>query len=307
MPRPHFHPTPSLFPWMSLPSIPIFLIKMASRHAKKFGRKEKSRTHLHRLWSNFWPSYSNATTLSSTGNAAMGTKMAPAYANIFMGRLEGQLLKLMALRPFSWLRFIGDIDMKWSHGRKTLSTFLDDANNFHPSIKFTAGISTKQQFLDTKSSLVGNTISVDLYTKPTDTHQYLLPTSCHPKHCCKNVPYSLALRLRRVCSESDTFESRARELTEHLRKRGYQKQEISLAIERARQQKRENLLSYRPKSESSVLPFVLTYHPDLPKVRYIVNKRWPTIESSSTLSEIFTERPTMAYRRPKSVGSSRTC
>ena len=145
---------------------------------------------------------------------------------------------------------------------------------------------------------MGDTISVDLYTKPTDT---LLPTSCHQKHCCKNIPYSLAVRLRRICSDSDTFESRARELTDHLCKRGYQKQEISLAIERARQQKREDLLSYRLKSESNVLPFVLTYHPDLPKVREIINKHWPIIESSSTLSEIFLERPTMAYRRPKSL------
>ena len=172
----------------------------------------------------------------------MGTKMAPAYANIFMSRLEGQLLKSVALRPFSWLRFIDDIGMKWSHGRETLTAFLDKANNFHPSIKFTDEISTeKHVFLDTKSSLVGDTISVDLYTKPTDTHQYLLPTSCHPKHCCKNVPYSLALRLRRICSDSDTFESKARELTDYLCKRGNQKQEISLAIERARQQKREDL------------------------------------------------------------------
>ena len=65
-------------------------------------------------------------------------------------------------------------------------------------------------------------------------------------------------------------------MTDHFCKRGYQKQEISLAIERARQQKREDLLSYRPKAESSVLPFVLTYHP---KVRDIVNKDWPVIES----------------------------
>ena len=148
---------------------------------------------------------------------------------------------------------------------------------------------------------MGDTISVDLYTKPTDTHQYLLLTSCHSKHCCKNVPYILALCLRRICSDSDTFESRARELTDHLCKWGYQKQEISLAIERAWQQKREDLLSYRPKSESSILPFMLTYHPDLPKVRDIVNKHWPIIESSSTLSKIFTERQTMAYRRPKSL------
>ena len=76
---------------------------------------------------------------------------------------------------------------------------------------------------------------------------------------------------------------------------------MSFAIERARQQKREDLLSYRPKSESSVLLFVLAYYPDLPKVRDIVNKHWPIIEFSSTLSEIFTERPTMAYRRPKNL------
>ena len=100
------------------------------------------------------------------------------------------------------------------------------------------------------------------------------------------------LRLRRICSDSDTFDSRARELTDQLCKRGYQKQKSSLAIERAWQQKREDLLSYRPKSESNILPFVLTYHPDLQKVRDIVNKHWPIIESSSTLSEIFTERPT---------------
>ena len=145
----------------------------------------------------------------------MGTKMAPVYANIFMGRLEGQLLRSVARRPFLRLRFIEDIDMKWSHGRETLTTFLDEANNFHPSIKFTAEISAKQHvFMDTKSSLLCDTISVDLYTNPTDTHKYLLVAT--RKHCCKNVPYSLALHLRRICSDSDTFESRARELTDHL-------------------------------------------------------------------------------------------
>ena len=47
---------------------------------------------------------------------AMGTKMAPSYANIFIGRLERRLLQSVILKPFSWLRFIDDIDMKWTHG-----------------------------------------------------------------------------------------------------------------------------------------------------------------------------------------------
>ena len=137
---------------------------------------------------------------------AMGTKMAPAYANIFMGRLENQLVMSVTLKPFSWLRFIDDIDMKWTHGRDSLEDFLQRANNFHPTIKFTAEVSNEEHiFLDTKSCLVDGRIVVDLYTKPTDTHQYLLPSSCHPKHCSKNIPYSLALRLRRICTDTETF------------------------------------------------------------------------------------------------------
>ena len=35
----------------------------------------------------------------------------------------------------------------------------------------------------------------DLFVKTTDTHQFLDPTSCHPHHCRKGIPYSQALRL----------------------------------------------------------------------------------------------------------------
>ena len=192
--------------------------------------------------------------------------------------------------------------MKWSHGRETFTTFLDEANNFHPSIKFTAEISNEQhEFLDTKSRLVGDTISVYFYYKPTDTHQYLLHSSCHPKYCFENVSYTLALHLKCICSDSNIFESRARELTDHLCKRGYQKQVVSLPIERVRQHNRVDLLSYRPKSESSILPFVLTYQLDLPKMRDIDNKHRPNTETSSTFGEIITETPILAYRRPKSL------
>lgn len=40
---------------------------------------------------------------------AMGTKMAPSYANIFMGVLECEMLKTTDLQPSLWLRFIDDI------------------------------------------------------------------------------------------------------------------------------------------------------------------------------------------------------
>ena len=130
----------------------------------------------------------------------MGTKMAPSYANIFMGHLERQLLMSVPLKPHMRLRFIDDIDIQWRHGHKDLQDFLEKANTFHKSIKFTSEISNENHiFLDTVSRIEGNKLVTDLYSKPTDSHQYLLPTSCHPRHCCKNILYSLALRIRRIC------------------------------------------------------------------------------------------------------------
>ena len=54
----------------------------------------------------------------------MGIKMAPVYANIFMGRLEGHLLRSVSLKLFSWFRFVDDVDMKWTHGLENLEIFL---------------------------------------------------------------------------------------------------------------------------------------------------------------------------------------
>ena len=58
-----------------------------------------------------------------------------------------------------------------------------NSKNFPSTIRFTAEVSNdKHFFLDTTSHLVDDKVVVDLYTKPTDSHQYLLPTSCHPPH-----------------------------------------------------------------------------------------------------------------------------
>ena len=43
---------------------------------------------------------------------AMGTKMAPSYANIFMGELQERLLISSLKQHLSWFRFIDDVDIK---------------------------------------------------------------------------------------------------------------------------------------------------------------------------------------------------
>ncbi len=146
-----------------------------------------------------------------TQGTAMGTRMAPSYANIFMGELEHCLLQSVSCRPTTWWRYIDDIFAFWNDGEERLQEFLEEINSFHLSIKFTAEWSREKiSFMDTTVILDGNNIHTDLYTKPTDTHQYLSPRSCHPRHCTSSIPYSQSFRLRRICSRDETFRQEVR-------------------------------------------------------------------------------------------------
>ena len=97
--------------------------------------------------------------------------------------------------------------MIWTKGLDNLKIFIDYLNNIHSSIKFTSShSSTYIPFLDLSVSLTNDvSISTDLYTKPTDKHQHLLYSSCHPLHTKKTIPFSLALRLQRIWSTDATF------------------------------------------------------------------------------------------------------
>ena len=133
---------------------------------------------------------------------AMGTKMAPSYANTLMGKFAKQLLESSIERPLSWYRLIDEVDMKWTQSDEELQNLLSRANNLHPSMKFTHEISnTTMSFRDTSSSSSEGELSTDLYSKPTDTNHYLLPSSCHPFHVTKSIPYSQALRIHRQIFE----------------------------------------------------------------------------------------------------------
>ena len=98
--------------------------------------------------------------------------------------------------------------MIWTHGEEHLKTFIGYLNSIHPSIKFTHEYSNSLHqtlpFLDIQVHLIYSHIQTDLHTKPTDKHQYLLKTSCNPNHTKKAIPFSLFLRIRRICS-TDTF------------------------------------------------------------------------------------------------------
>ena len=98
---------------------------------------------------------------------AVATKMAPAYAIIFMDSLEEEILSNSLLKPLVWWRYTDDIFIIWKRGEEELQKFLETVNCYHPTIKFTAEYSrAKINFLDISVMKKGNQLVTDLYVKP---------------------------------------------------------------------------------------------------------------------------------------------
>ena len=163
-----------------------------------------------------------------------------------MAALEEKLLAESPLKPWLWWRFIDDIFLVWLHGEEKLLEFIDYLNGSHHSINFTAEWSNDRiNFLDVQVIREGKGLVTDLYSKPTDTYQLLHRTSCHPNHTKNGIPYSQALRMRRICSEDEFFENRVADLKTWLLDRGYsdRDRDIDDQVDRVKGLDRASLLS----------------------------------------------------------------
>ena len=124
-------------------------------------------------------------------------------------------------------------------------------------------------------------IETDLFTKPTDKHQHLLSSSCHPQLTNKAIPFSLALRLRLICSTDVKFKLRINELNTYLLARGYNNIFLEEQFVRAANISRTNALQTNPKDSNDVVPFVVTYNPALPLISNILRKHFYILHSSN--------------------------
>ena len=146
------------------------------------------------------------------GGTAMGTRVAPTYANLFLADFEENHVYTYSKQPLVWLRFIDDtifftIFFIWPHGQEELNLFKDHLNNVHTTIKFTVETSSSSvNFLDTVVTINNDrTIKTSLYVKPTDSAGYLHYRSAHPKHCIRGIPYGQFLRIQRICTDFTDF------------------------------------------------------------------------------------------------------
>ena len=242
------------------------------------------------------------------GGTAMGTKVAPSYANLYMRVLEEKLLEAYHLKPTTWYRYIDDIFFIWNHGEESLKDWITYLNNAHPTIKFTAEYSTKSiHFLDTTVKIDSNqNLYTDLYCKPTDSHNYLRYNSAHPPRNISSLPYSQFLRLKRICTKDEHYKKHSKTMKKHFIEKGYPKTILNKAIDKCTEFQQADLLTAKKKqdlndNDAKPLFLVNTFRPCKNSLTMAVKTNWPILGRSKTTKDLYRSRLMTSYKRPKNL------
>ena len=107
----------------------------------------------------------------------------------------------------------------------------------------------------------------------------------------------MALRLRRICSTDEFFNTRPDALASHLIKRGYKYRFIKDEIDKVRQIPRSRALKTSTKKESNRIPFVVTFNPALPNIPQVISSNLNILRSSQCFQAAFPSPPLISYRR----------
>ncbi|CAJ0966626.1 unnamed protein product, partial [Ranitomeya imitator] len=239
--------------------------------------------------------------IQKTGTA-MGSNMAPPYANIFMAAFEETYVYTHSLfQKYSiyWKRYIDDVFMIWKGDEDLLLQFVSDMNSCVPNLSFSMQKSTISiNFLDTMITLEADgNLDVDLYCKPTDKNCLLHYSSCHPRHVKQSLPISQYHRLSRIVSNEGKQAIRHQEMSVKFLQRGYPLKTLQKA--------RTNITNNKENLGRRRIPFVSTFHPYLYKIKNCVLRHWDLLGKAYPNIPEFKDTPIINLLVRADIGSDK--
>jgi hypothetical protein len=172
----------------------------------------------------------------------MGSKCGPSIANIYVYILEKKFLYIH--KPIYYKRFIDDIFL-------VLSKYFDIKILTETFGELKLNVSNEQSvtFLDLIITICNVTSSLlfSMYIKPTNTFCYLPTTSNHPQFIFDNIPKSIFMRPKRICSRYSDFLYFSRLIFKQLLNRGYNYFNLRKILNMISEIDRDSLISYKEK------------------------------------------------------------
>ena len=240
--------------------------------------------------------YFNGEHFKQIKGTAMGTKFAPVYATLVLGYLEQKLYQQITTEfgtsygtyfRNNWKRFLDDIFIIWIRSFEDLNTVSRMLNNLHPDLNFVPNYDENQlPFLDVLVKKVNCKIETDIFYKPTDSKQYLIFNSCHPKHTKENIPFGLARRLCTIVSDEQILTKRIDELKTYLKAQNYPLSLIETGTKAALRLNKKSLRKVKDKPKGNRIPFVNTHNPRNLDFFGKIRENLPILEDDKKMSEI---------------------
>lgn len=212
---------------------------------------------------------------------AMGSRCGPSIANMFIYCYERNWLRIY--KPLFYVRFIDDIFI-----------ILDEFDKIHflknafGNLKLNISFGEYVNFLDLKISVdkLTRTLIFSLYVKPTNTFCYLSIFSNHPEFIFKNLPKSLFIRLRRICTHIYDFVFYSLKLTDQLLDRGYNLTKINKAFNMVFKLERDKLIEYKTKNiqDKRIVNFKIDFDKNIKNFNKVFQK---AINKTAKKFEVF--------------------
>lgn len=183
--------------------------------------------------------------------APMGNRLSPFISEIFMAKLESDLIS-KGLLPRFWARYVDDVFAIVK--TKDLDSTLTTLNGLHIDISFTYEVEKEGRlpFLDILLLRKQRTLEIEIYRKPTNTNRIIPRTSQH------SYPHKMAAfnhmihRMLTLPISPDGQKKETEHILEIARLNGYPKQMIlNLINKRKRTLHRETLTSLTADQEPS--------------------------------------------------------
>ena len=144
-------------------------------------------------------------------------------------------------------------------------------------------------------------LETKLYRKESDRQAYFHGKSEHPESLKRSMPFSQALRLRRICSTNNESQDSFDKLRNKLIERGYKQQEINEGIERTKTLDRKKLLEEKAKKQNNRKSLVLTYNCTLPNVKTAISNNWNLLHINQEFKDVFQEPAILTFRRNRNL------
>ena len=251
--------------------------------------------------------FNNKHYLRSDGTA-QGPHMSCSYSDIAIQYFDIKALEFNPL-VICWKRFRDDIFVVWPHTLEELQIFLNYMNNIDQikKIQFTMEVAKDSlEFLDLKLTFdkESKKISVDVFSKATNSFTYVLPNTCFPKSNIENIPKGVALRLRRICDSDNKSEKRSKEYQNYFIGRDYKPRKVRKQFSDIRNISREEARQPKTHNErfSTSCNLITQYNPLLPNIKTIIKKHLPVLHSNQNMLEIFPRNTiNVTYKRGKNL------